>query len=254
MDRRFARAARWFASVAALLVLAGCATPPSHGGYGGYPQDRGGYGYPDDAYRSPYGGTLTGTVEGLDPRSGRIAIVTEDARDGRMQRIDVRYDQRTRLWYQGREHAIDGLERGDVVRITGTESGRDFLADTIEVVHDVRDGGYGRDNGGGYGRDQGGPHGRDGYGRNGAYGEELRGTVAWVDGRAGLLRLDGTGYGGGYGSGVELAFDGYTTVEYEGRRYRPEDLERGDRVRVQARRVGGDRWLAERIFVERSVR
>lgn len=245
MERRFACFARWLAIAATFLLLAACATPGAPGGYGGYPEDRGGYGYPDGAQRAPYETTLTGTVEGMDPRSGRITVVLDDPRSGRAQRADLRYDQRTRLWYQGQEHAVEGLEQGDVVRVSGTDSGREFLADTIEVVHNVRDGGYGRD----YGRDP-----RDGYGRNDGYGEELRGTVAAVDPRAGLLRLDGEGYGGGYGRGAELAFDSHTTVEYQGRRYRPEDLERGDRVRVQARRVGDGRWLAERIFVEQSVR
>jgi hypothetical protein len=42
-------------------------------------------------------------------------------------------------------------------------------------------------------------------------------------------------------------------VEYRGRTYRPEDLQRGDQVRIQTRRVGGNQRVAERIIVERSV-
>ncbi|GGK03425.1 DUF5666 domain-containing protein [Luteimonas terricola] len=232
MNRAFGVIARVLVSGGLLLLLGACASPGGYGGYGGYPEDRGGYGQPDYGDRSRYGSQLSGTVDALDARNGRILLVVDDPRSGRTQRAAVRYDQRTRLYYQGRELAVEGLERGDVVRIDAAQSGRELWARTIEVVRDVRDGGYGRD---------------DGYGR------ELRGTVAGVDARAGRIRLDGTGYAAGRG-GMELAYDGRTTVEYQGRRYRPEDLERGDRVRVQARQLRGNQWLAERIIVERSVR
>ena len=57
----------------------------------------------------------------------------------------------------------------------------------------------------------------------------------------------------GYGGGLQVAYDARTTVEYQGRSYRPENLQRGDLVRVQARQVGyNNQWLAERIYVERS--
>jgi hypothetical protein len=209
-------------AMGAVLLLAGCATP---GGYGGYPGDYGpsGSGYPTD-----YGNRLEGTVEGVDTGYGRIVLVVDDPRAPRTQRLDVRYDQRTRLFYQGREGEVQGLERGDVIRIDAVQSGRDLWARSIEVVRNVRDGGYG----GGYG-----------------YGNDLRGAVASVDTRARMIRLDGDAYGGN----VQVAYDGRTTVEYQGRRYRPEDLQRGDRVRIQARQVGGNQWLAERVIVERSV-
>jgi hypothetical protein len=205
-----------------LLLLAGCVTP---GGYGSYP---GGYGQPDQGYPSPYGNQVQGTVDSVDPRSSRILLVVDDPRSGRSQRMDVRFDQRTRLVYQGRESAVEGLERGDVVRIDVTDSGRELWARSIEVVRNIRESGYG----GGYGN-----------------GNDLRGSVAFVDTRARRIRLDGSGYG----NGVQLAYDGRTTVEYQGRRYAPENLQRGDQVRIQARQMGNNAWLAERIIVERSV-
>ena len=203
-----------------VLLLAGCASP---GGYGGYPGDYG-------QYPSQYGSTVQGTVEGVDPGYGRIVLVVDDPRYGRSQRMDVRYDRGTRLYYQGREHPVEGLERGDVVRIDVAQSGRDLRARSIEVVRNVRDGGYGGNYGGGYGQD-------------------LRGPVAFVDTRGRRIGLDG----GGYGGTTQLVYDGRTTVEFQGRRYRPEDLQRGDFVRVQGRPVGGNEWLAERIIVERSI-
>jgi len=205
-----------------VLLLAGCVSP---GGYGSAP---GGYGQPAPSYPSQYGSQLQGTVDAVDPGYNRIFMVVDDQRTGRGQRIEIRYDQRTRLVYQGREEPVEGLERGDVIRIDAAQSGRELYARSIEVVRNVRDGGYG----GGYGN-----------------GNDLRGSVAFVDTRARLIRLDGAGYG----NDVQVGYDARTTVEYQGRSYRPEDLQRGDLVRIQARQVGNNQWLAERVIVERSV-
>lgn len=206
-----------------VLLLAACVSPGGHGGHpGGYGQAPGGY--------PSWGHHVQGTVEGLDRTYGRILLVVDDPRSGRAGRMEVRYDQRTRLFHQGREAAVEGLERGDVVRIDVAQSGRDLLARSVEVLRDVRDRGPG---GGGI----------DAY-------DDTRGTVAFVDTRARLIGLGGDGYG----RDRQLRYDGRTTVEYQGRLYRPEDLDRGDQVRIQARRLGNGEWLAERIVVERSVR
>lgn len=206
-----------------MLLLTACVTP---GGYG--PNTRDGYGRPDAGYPAQYGNHLQGTVEGVDPRYGRIMVAVDNPRSGRAQRVEVRYDQRTRLFYQGRENAVEGLERGDVIRFDTIQSGRELYTRQIEVVHNVRDGSYG----GGYG-----------------YGNDLRGSVALVDTRARLIRIDG----GGYGNVMQVYYDARTAVEYRGRSYRPDNLQRGDQVRIQTRQVGGNQWLAERIIVERSV-
>lgn len=211
------------------LLLSGCVTP---GGFGTYPG--GGYGQSQQGYPSQFGSQVQGTVERVDPGYNRILLVAGDPRSGRTQRVEVRYDQNTRLFYQGREAPVEGLERGDVIRFDATQSGRELYARSIEVVRNVREGAYG----GGYGDDYGNSHGN-----------ELRGSVSLVDTRARVIRLDGAGYG----NNVQLVYDARTTVEYQGRAYRPENLERGDIVRVQARQVGNNQWLAERIIVERSV-
>lgn len=210
-----------------VLLLAGCVSPGSYGSPGGYGGNPGGYGQPSPDYPSQYGSQLQGTVDSVDPGYNRIFVVVDDPRSGRAQQVELRYDQRTRLVYQGREQSVAGLERGDVIRFEAVQSGRELLARSIEVVRDARDGGYG---GGGYGND-------------------LRGSVAFVDTRARLIRLDGAGYG----NNVQVGYDARTTVEYQGRNYRPENLERGDIVSIQARQVGNNQWVAERITVERSV-
>lgn len=233
----------------ALLLLVGCVTPGAYGTQGGYGTDGayggvpGGYQQPAPGYPSQYGSTLQGTVDGVDAGYNRISLVVDDPRTGRGQRTELRYDQNTRLMYQGRQHPVDGLERGDVIRVEVAQSGRELLARSIQVVRNVRDSGYG----GGYGDDRYGGNYDDRYG--GGYGNDLRGSVALVDTRARMIRLDGTGYG----NGSQVAYDGRTTVEYQGRNYRPENLQRGDQVRIQARQVGNNQWLAERVIVERSI-
>ncbi|MEO6171255.1 MAG: DUF5666 domain-containing protein [Lysobacter sp.] len=239
-----------FPAMGALLLLVGCVTPGVYGTQGGYGTE-GGYGGPSGGYQQPapgypsqYGSSLQGTVEGVDPGYNRISMIVDDPRTGRGQRTELRYDQNTRLIYQGRQQAVDGLERGDVIRVEVAQSGRDLWARSIQVVRNVRDNGYG----GGYDDDRyGGDYGGDRY--PGGYGNDLRGSVAYVDTRARMIRLDGTGYG----SSSQVAYDGRTTVEYQGRNYRPENLQRGDQVRIQARQVGNNQWLAERVIVERSV-
>ncbi len=216
----------------ALLLLAGCVTPGGYGGVpGGYGSGSGDYGQPAPGYPSQYDRQLQGTVDSVDPGYNRIFVLADDPRTGRGERTELRYDQRTRLIYQGREHAVEGLERGDVIRVNVGQSGRELWARSIEVVRNVRDGGYD----GGYG---------------GGYDNDLRGSVAFVDTRSRLIRLD---VAGGYGNDVQVAYDARTTVEYQGRSYRPENMQRGDIVRIQARQLGNNQWLAERIIVERSV-
>jgi hypothetical protein len=215
--------------VAALLLLAGCAT----GGYGpgaGYPGQQGypGQAYPDDVRGSQ---ALTGTVDGVDLNGQRLLLIAQSSQYGGGSRMEVYFDRNTRLYYQGRAQAIDGLERGDVVRIDAVQSGGRLWARAIEVVQNVRD-------------RQGG----------GQYGNELRGAIGYVDVRARVIELDGGAYGGSSsGNRARVRYDERTLVDYQGRGYRPEDLERGDEVRIQARQVGNE-LLAERIWVERSAR
>ena len=220
-------------ALAALLLVGGCATYAPGADYpgAGYP-DQGRYPaqpYPDDRYGSQ---SLTATVDAVDPRSQRLLLVTQAAYGARGSRVEVYYDRNTRMVYQGRAVAVEGLERGDVIRVQTAQSGGRLWARSIEVVHNVRDGAGGSQ-----------------------YGNELRGTIGYIDPRARTIQLDSDGYGGSYGGGsTRLRYDERTVVEYQGRRYRPEDLDRGDLVRVQARQIGGNEWLAERILVERSAR
>lgn len=215
----FARAA----ALAAVLLLAGCAT-----GYGG--------GYPGSGSPSGYPGgygsqRLVGTVQDVDPYNGRLLI--GDDRYGGSRPLEVRFDRNVLVVYQGRQVAVDGLERGDRVSIEVESSGGRYWARRIEVVQNVRDG-YGGD-----------PYGGGHYGGN-----DLEGAVDYIDAQRRMIVLTRGGYSGGRET---VYYDGNTLVDYGGRVYRPEQLERGDVISIQGRRLN-DGWLAERIRVEVDVR
>lgn len=226
LRRRHVTALRWVTLAFAALLLAGCATGYGNGYGSGQGTPNGGYG--------DYGSQrVSGTVQDVDPRYGRIVLASDDGYDNRSQRVVLRFDRNTRLFYQGRQQAVSGLERGDGIRVDVVRSNGELWARQIEVVHNVRDG-----------------HG------GGNYGSDLRGAVSFVDPRARVIGITSGGYSarGGYnGRREQVRYDNRTVVEYRGRRVRPEQLESGDIVRIQARRSGNG-WLAERVVVERSVR
>jgi hypothetical protein len=214
------------AMLAAVLLLAGCAT----GGYGDYPGGRHpGGGYPG-GYPGGYGTQrVLGTVEDVDAYNGRLLLRADDRYSGG-RTFEVRFDRNVLVVYQGQQVAVDGLERGDGVSIDVETSNGRYWARRIDVVRNVRDGG-------GYG---------DPYG----YGGDLQGAVDYVDAQRRLIVLTRGGYSG---AREQVHYDGNTMVDYGGRLYRPDQLERGDLVRVRARRWN-DGWLAERIWVEVDVR
>lgn len=205
----------------ALLVatasLVGCVTP--FGGYGGHPGD--GYGQGQGAER------VLGTVQEVDLRAGRIVLTADAYRYGGSSYVDVMFDRNTRLYYQGRQVDIAGLERGDRISVDAVRSDGRLWARSIEVVQNVRDG-------------QGGSY----------YGGDLQGAVSYVDTRARVIEITRGGYAG---RPERVYYDARTTVEYRGQYLQPGQLERGDVIRVQARPSGND-WIAERIWVERDAR
>ena len=211
------------AALAAVLLLAGCAT-----GYGGgYP----GSGYPGGQPGGYGSQRLVGTVQDVDPYNGRLLI--GDDRYGGSRPLEVRFDRNVLVVYQGRQVAVDGLERGDRVSIEVELSGGRYWARRIKVVQNVRDGYGGDPYGGGY------------YG-----GGNLEGAVDYIDAQRRMIVLTRGGYSR---SRETVYYDGNTVVDYGGRVYRPEQLERGDVISIQGRRLN-DGWLAERIRVEVDVR
>lgn len=87
--------------------------------------------------------------------------------------------------------------------------------------------------------------------------DELRGTVDSVDLNSHSLVLSNVstyrtnlndGGGAGSGSTARIYFDNNTTVTYQGRNYRPEDLERGDEVSARVDQ-SGNRLYAQSMTV-----
>ena len=84
---------------------------------------------------------------------------------------------------------------------------------------------------------------------NGAY--NVRGTVDSVDTGSRSIWLTNASTSlasGGGGNSVRVYYDDRTTVNFQGRNYRPQDLERGDQVSIQAAQ-SGNQLIAESMDV-----
>jgi hypothetical protein len=148
--KRFPRSAL---ALSAALLLGACATTPGYGD-GAYGGDRygstGGYGYPSGSaypgggYGNQYGSQrFIATVQDIDPRGGRMMLAVQDARGYSSQRVEVYFDNNTRLYYRGQLYPVTGLERGDQISVDAVQSGGRVWARQIEVVRNVREtGGY----------------------------------------------------------------------------------------------------------------
>lgn len=83
----------------------------------------------------------------------------------------------------------------------------------------------------------------------------VQGTVNYVDSSAGRIDLNSTYINNLRSSSgnASVYYSNYTTVQWNGGTYRPEDLERGDQVSVNGHNDGG-RYIADTIYVTRNVR
>jgi hypothetical protein len=93
------------------------------------------------------------------------------------------------------------------------------------------------------------------YGRYDDRAGDLQGTVASVNTRDRLIYVDREDANDRYnlrngdrGDAVAIAYDDSTVVRYQGRTFRPGDLERGDRIQASIER-NGDYLLAQQINV-----
>jgi hypothetical protein len=234
-------------TISALLAAASLAAVLSACGpsiYRGGPYDNG----PEDGrYGSRYG-DLRGTVARVDVDGRRIYVNREDDRSlrnggdyrGSSGQAVLYFDDRTRVDYQGRSYRPEELELGDQIAANVEESGGRLWARDIQVVYDVSAGGS--------------PGQGDRYGSS-----SVHGVVRYVDTRNRTLEIERSRYnsnfssGGSYGGSSDVTvvhFDAETVVTFQGRRYAPENLERGDAVDVQLRSRSGDSWLlAQEIVV-----
>jgi hypothetical protein len=215
------------------------ATPDGNDRWGAddrWEDDRGNDTWGDD---DRWASQVEGVVRDVDTRD-RIVTLEKKGNSswGSPNLVQVRYDNWTRVEYQGQVGKVDRLEKGDRVIVRSREDGRDPVAEEIEVLTSVS-------------HDDVGDRGGDAWS-----GDALRGRVISVDTRARVLEVEEETSGWGSqsrGRTVRLYYDNRTTVEYRGRTdYTPDNLERGDLVEIDTRRVG-DGYLAEEILVVESV-
>lgn len=208
----------------------------------------------DDPYRNVT--NVRGTIERVDTRERYIVVNSEDTqynlRNGQGGEVIVYYDDRTTVGHQDRTYRPQDLEAGDRILADVNDSGGRLFAEEIQVLYDVTSG-TGQDD----------PYGQDDrYGQDDPYSDtrtsELRGTVRSNDTRNRTLEVEASRYGSNFSSGssgqndlVTVRYDANTIVEYQGRRYTPENLERGDQVEIEVRQLGaqGGELIAQEILV-----
>jgi Domain of unknown function (DUF5666) len=224
----------FLAPLLAAAFLAGCG--PEY-----YPGDR----YPDGAH-GRYGepGDVSGTVESVNPRE-RLIYIDEGDEDGGGGEVVLSYDDGTTVRYQGRTFRPESLERGDRIQagIDRDDQGRLF-AESIDVLYDVSQGGP----------PPAPPPGRSGDRRSDRdRGEDradgLRGIIRSIDTDSQTLEISDTDRG----DRVTVSFDDHTPVRFQGQLYAPDNLERGDEVRIRVHDYDG-RLFAQEIVVVRDRR
>jgi Domain of unknown function (DUF5666) len=211
----------FLAALVAVFVLTGC-------GSSGIGDILGGGS--DTSTSDPYGNinNVRGTVERVNTAERYIVVdveqTTSNLRNGDDELV-LYYDDRTTVEHQGRTHRPADLESGDRILADVDSSGSRLMAEEIQVLFDVTS--------------------NDTDDDFDTRTTELRGTVRYVDTRDQTLELEpSTGRSGL----VVVHYDSSTIVEFEGRRYKPENLERGDQVEIEVRELNG-RMVAEEILV-----
>lgn len=253
----------FLAALAAAVILTGCGSSGLGGVLGGG-NDSGRT--TDNSTYDPYGqraNELQGTVERVNTRDRYVVVDVEasryNLRNGNEGEVTLYYDDRTDVEFEGKTYQPQDLEPGDRIRAEVDSTGSRLLAEQIEVLHDVTGGGSSDSTGvlGGYDDDDDYRNDRD---NDYNLSEDLRGTVRYIDTRDRTLEIEPvrnsrftTGSGSSRSGVIVVHYDAQTVVEFEGKRYTPDNLERGDEVEVDVRDSGG-RLMAEEIVVVRDSR
>ena len=225
----------FLAALVAALVLTGCGSSGIGDILGGGSGSR-----TSDPYQNI--NNVRGTVERVNTTERYIVVdaeeTTSNLRNGDDELV-LYYDDRTTVEHQGRTYRPADLEVGDRILADVDSNGSRLMVEEIQVLYDVTSND----------RDDDRWDTDDRYDNDDRYGDtrtqELRGTVRYIDTRDKTLELEpSTGRSGV----VVVHYDTSTIVEFEGRRYKPENLERGDRVEIEVRELNG-RMIAEEILV-----
>ena len=118
--------------IAALLLLAACGSSNPLGDLGGIF----GSSAPDNS------SSVNGTVTGIDTSAQRVDLnvsYVNNLRPNSSQSTgSVYYDSNTRVVYKGNSYNVTDLERGDEISVTGANNNGRYIAQTINVVRNVR--------------------------------------------------------------------------------------------------------------------
>jgi len=172
---------------------------------------------------------LQGTVQNINTAQQTIAI-DQGLSHGSVM---VLYDANTDIERDGRRDHPEALQRGDEVSINVRAAGRgQLVADNIYVVgNTANDSPYAA--------------------------SMVRGTVRDIDPNRQMIELEQTSLGSNFNPGnvnrLMLQYDANTIVEYQGGRYSPSHIERGDVVEAEVQDINR-RQVAQRIVVVRDVR
>jgi hypothetical protein len=237
-------------ALAAAAVVTGCGvevydSPGSPGRYHG----RGRY--------EDRNGDVQGTVLRVSRRDHVIVLGAgnDGDRDDRGHRgeIVLFYDDDTTVEYEGRDYRPEDLERGDRIQATVDSRGDRRIAEDIQVIYDVSNGRGGAAPERPDRLDRPDPDDSSGQGEPRV--ADLRGTVRSVDASGRSLEIEPAddesqdSDEGGPSSVVVVRFDARTTVQFQGRSYRPENLEKGDVVEIRLRPSRNGRLVADQILV-----
>lgn len=250
---RINRSTSFLATLAVAAILTGCGSTGIGDIFGGGSnRDTG-----STSGRYEQGSDVRGTVDRVDTLDRRIFINREGGdsrylRNGGSDQVVIYYDDRTTVEYEGQTYNPQDLERGDRIAAEVDESGNRLMAYQIEVLYDSTAGDSRADTT--YDDNRNDTYRNDTY-QNNDYrvGDELRGIVRYVDTRARTLEIEPMRSASrstttGRSNRIVVHYDSGTTVEFEGRSFRPENLEQGDEVEIE---LGGStsRLTAEEIVV-----
>jgi hypothetical protein len=221
-------ATRLFRLVMVALLGAACST--GGGGRTSAPQ-------PTGSSVPASAGTVRGVVRAVDAQSRTLTVSADAAPQLNLRAGDsqvLAYDASTTVSYQGGTYRPEDLEPGDRIEASVERTGNAWIARRIDVLSSVSAGAGGATLPPGSAPAPG----------------ALDATVRWVDARNRTVELEPLS---GDRRAIVADYDANTRVEYQGRAYRPEDLERGDVVQIRTRQSGG-RLVADQITVTQNAR
>jgi hypothetical protein len=209
----------------ALLLLASCGSTGDI--FGTNPQGS----------SNPQNQQLRGTVDSVDLNSRSIYLVNVSGYGSMLSSggnaVRVYYDNGTTVSYQGRTYRPEDLERGDQIDVTVQQSGNTLIAQSVNVLNDVR---------------TSGTYPTNTNPSNGTYGSLIHGTVRSVDTSRRTISLDT-----GYGPYAVVSYGSNTPVYFNGRTYATVDLEVGDEIDIRVQNPGSTSPMAQDITVTRSI-